>query len=170
MAIETRREVRGDEPVEPVPMRVHPTAPASLGLLLLRLPVGAFFLLAGVMKFRMGVGNFVDSSLKSAQPYMSEHVGRMFLTALPYAEVALGALLILGLLTRFAGLVCTLLLISIMVSVTGVRQDQMPHPNVVLLGATLALMLCGPGRISLDGLFFRPRRTVVVTREYTEPM
>ena len=170
MAIETRREVRGDEPVEPVPMRVHPTAPASLGLLLLRLPVGAFFLLAGVMKFRMGVGNFVGASLNSAKPYMSEHVGRLFLTALPYAEVALGALLILGLVARLAGLVSSLLLIGIMIAVTGVRQEQLPHTTVVLLGATLAIMLCGPGRFSLDGLFFRPRRKVVVTKEYTEPM
>jgi uncharacterized membrane protein YphA (DoxX/SURF4 family) len=170
MAIETRRDVSGGEPVEPVRMSVHPTGPASLGLLLLRLPLGAYFLLAGVMKFRMGVGNFVDASLKSAQPYMSEHVGRVFLTALPYAEVTLGALLILGLLARFAGLVCTLLLVGIMVAVTGVRQEQLPHTNVVLVGATLAIMLCGPGRFSLDGLFFRPRRKVVVTKEYTEPV
>jgi uncharacterized membrane protein YphA (DoxX/SURF4 family) len=170
MAIETRREVRGDEPVEPVPVRVHPTVPASLGLLLLRLPVGAFFLLAGVMKIRMGVGNFVEASVKSAQPYMPEHLGRVFLNALPYAEVILGALLILGLIARFAGLVTSLLLISIIVAVTGVRQDQLPQTTVVLLGATLAIMLCGPGRFSLDGLFFRPRRKVVVTKEYTEPM
>jgi hypothetical protein len=42
------------------------------------------------------------------------------------------------------------------------------HPNLVFLGTTLAVMLCGPGWISLDGLLFRPRRKVVMTEEINQ--
>jgi uncharacterized membrane protein YphA (DoxX/SURF4 family) len=80
-------------------------------------------------------------------------------------------MLVLGLLGRFAGLVCTVLLIGFTVTATGIKQPGLAfHPNLLMLGMALAILFCGPGRFSVDGLLFGPRRKVVVTREYTEPV
>jgi len=171
MAIETRREVSGDVPVEPAPVRVCPTAPASFGLLLLRVPLGVFFALAGVGHIKGGLEHFVGENIAAAMGLMPENVARVFLNCLPYAEIVLGVMLVLGLLGRFAGLVCTVLLIGFTALATGVKQTGLPfHPNLLMLGMALAVLFCGPGRFSIDGLLFRPRRKVVVTKEYTEPV
>ncbi|HEY7118990.1 MAG TPA: DoxX family protein [Tepidisphaeraceae bacterium] len=162
---------------------IRPTPATSLGLLLLRLPLGAYFLVASIMKFKGGVAAFVDQSLPMVPKYMGEHYGRMFLGALPWVELTVGSLLILGFLTRFVGLVMTLLLICITIALVGAKGNEvilgklasdtrLPfHPNLLLLGMSLAVMLCGPGQISLDGLLFRPRRRRVVVEgfEVDEP-
>jgi uncharacterized membrane protein YphA (DoxX/SURF4 family) len=172
MAIEKRVELADGTAAVPVPVRTYPSIPASLGLLALRAPMGLYFLIAGVNKFRGdGVAAFVESHMKDTTPYMSEHLGRMYLGALPYAEITLGVLLIIGLMTRFVGLVMTLLLVSFTIAVTKLKADPLPfQPNVIYIGVALAVMLCGPGRFSVDGMLFRPRRKVTVTEEYTERM
>lgn len=170
MAIEKRVELADGTPAVPVPMRAYPSVAASIGLLAARVPIGAFLMIAGIRKFRSpGVGAFVDSQLSKATAYMPEHLGRMYLNAVPYAEVTLGLLLVIGLLTRFAGLIVTLMLISFTVAVTGIRHEQFPFsPNVIYIGLTLAILFCAPGRFSVDGFLFRPRRKVTITEQYTE--
>jgi uncharacterized membrane protein YphA (DoxX/SURF4 family) len=172
MAIETRTELTDGTPVVPVATRVYPTGAASVGLLALRVPLGVYFILAGVAKFsKIGLDAFVTSNLSTATAHMfgNEGLARAYLTALPFAEIALGAMLVLGLLTRVAGLLCTLLLVSFTIAATGIKHQQLPfHPNVVYIGATLAVLLCGPGRLSLDHLLFGRRRKVVIREEYTE--
>jgi uncharacterized membrane protein YphA (DoxX/SURF4 family) len=71
-------------------------------------------------------------------------------------------------LTRVVAAAMSLLLISFTLAATGVsgQKLQLPfHPNLIYLGLTLCIMLCGPGMISIDGLLFRPRRRVIVTEE-----
>ena len=45
------------------PLSYCPTISMSLGLLLARVPVGLFFLLAGIGKIRGGVENFVEHAM-----------------------------------------------------------------------------------------------------------
>jgi uncharacterized membrane protein YphA (DoxX/SURF4 family) len=158
----------------------HPSPAASMGLLVARIPIGAYFIKAGIGKFTMqpnGVGSFVDHHLADAMKFLPEQWARMYLGALPYIEISLGVLLIAGLLTRAAALLMSLLLISFTLGAaphaSGRFSDSVVlpfHPNLVFLGITLALMLCGPGRISIDGLLFRPRRRLVVTDEVERPV
>jgi uncharacterized membrane protein YphA (DoxX/SURF4 family) len=143
---------------------------ASLGLLLARIPIGAYFILAAVPKLRMGVEAWAASAMPLAPKFLSEHTNHVFLTSLPWAELTIGILVILGLLTRVAALVMSLLLISFSVAlgVSGTLAESVKlpfHPNLVYLGTTLAIMLCGPGWLSLDGMLFRPRRRVAVVEE-----
>jgi putative oxidoreductase len=132
----------------------------SLGLLLARLPMGLFFLVAGVKKLHGGVNGFVETFQSYIPHWAPPEAGVRYLQLVPYLEVAVGAMLVLGLLTRLAGLIGALMVISYMVAVTGVRDPQLPfHPNMIYLGVLLTLFFAGPGKLSLDGFLFakRPR-------------
>jgi uncharacterized membrane protein YphA (DoxX/SURF4 family) len=169
MAVETKTPYHDiDGNPLPVPVKRYPTMAQSIGLFLARVPLGVLFVYAGVMKFRMGVASFTESSMPAATRFMSENLARMFLNALPYVEIALGALIVLGLLTRVAAFLTTALLISIIISVT--KLDPEKYSNFVYTGLAAGLVFCGPGRLSIDGLLFGPRRTVTVTEKYTEPL
>jgi uncharacterized membrane protein YphA (DoxX/SURF4 family) len=147
----------------------------SLGLLFARVPLGAYFIFASATKLQMGVGNFVNAALPSAGKFLPEHLARPYLSYLPWVELAVGILLIAGLLTRVVAALMVLLLISFTLY-TGVTGRLSPdvklpfHPNLVFLGTALALVLCGPGWLSVDGLIFRPRRhrDVIVTEELNQ--
>jgi uncharacterized membrane protein YphA (DoxX/SURF4 family) len=151
----------------------------SLGLLCARIPLGAYFILAAIGKLNMGAEKFANAILPKATNFLPEHLARPFLTYLPWVELTVGILLIIGLLTRVVATLMVLLLISFTIY-TGVSGALSPdvklpfHPNLVYLvylvylGAALAIMLCGPGWISLDGLLFRPRRKVVMAEEINQ--
>ena len=151
---------------------IRPSVPASIGLLLLRVPLGVYFILAGIGKLTAPGGRaaFADAHINQATPFLPEHLARMYLTNLPIIEIVVGSLLVLGLLTRLVGLVAALLITSFTIAVTklGGGQTGGPfHPNLIYIGIALAAMLCGPGIFSVDGMLFRPRRrrTEVVVDE-----
>jgi uncharacterized membrane protein YphA (DoxX/SURF4 family) len=139
-----------------------PTA-ADVGLLIGRLTAGVFFLLAGIGKIRGGVGGFVDKAAKGLPGFLPESVGRGYLYLVPPGEVLIGALLILGLFTRSASLVASLLIVSFTIGATGWTSagGSNIHSNVVFIGLTVLLMLNGAGQFSVDRAIGRrapPRR------------
>ncbi|MDB5300993.1 MAG: hypothetical protein JWO87_2656 [Phycisphaerales bacterium] len=128
---------------------------ASLGLLLARLPMGLFFLLLGVQKLHGGVDKFVGYAQGYLPHWMPPDLGVRYLQLVPYFEVAVGLMLMLGLLTRLAGLIGALMVLSFTIAVTGVRDLQLPfHPNLIYLGVLLTLFFVGPGKLSVDGFLF----------------
>lgn len=146
----------------------RPSTYASIGLLILRLPLAAIFIVAAVMKLNMGTGNFVEKSLPAASKILGENMGRNFLGALTWIELVVGILLAIGLLTRAVAVVTALLLTSFIIAVTnvsGAAQNLPFHSNVLLLCNALAILFCGPGWMSVDGMIFRPRRRVVIREE-----
>jgi uncharacterized membrane protein YphA (DoxX/SURF4 family) len=132
---------------------------SDLGLLLLRLPIGVLFVFGGHMKiFTMGVRKFVEDATKFVPPYLPPAVGKGYLYCVPFAELLVGICLVLGLLTRFIGLITALMLLSFMMAVTGWKDPQGGpfNASVAYFSVALALMLLGAGRISIDALI--PRR------------
>jgi uncharacterized membrane protein YphA (DoxX/SURF4 family) len=127
----------------------------DLGLLFLRIPLGVMFLNAGVTKVRGGVGNFVNMVMTKPPSFPPPEVARPYLYALPWAEIVVGVCLLLGLFTRFTGLLATLMLLSFMIAVTGFRGDAGApfHNNVLLLSIAMCVLLLGPGRFSIDHLW-----------------
>ena len=136
-------------------------ASASLGLLLARVPLGAFFLLAGFGKFtgKGGVVEFVASATALLPSYVPPQLGRIYLYALPLVEVLAGAMLILGALTRVGGLLASAMLVSFLLAFGQVRHPELPfQPNLIYLGVSLLVLLAGAGGISFDrAIFARPQ-------------
>ena len=126
----------------------------GLALLLLRVPLGLTFLFAGLNKIRGGVGDFVNGASGRIPPFLPNSIGRGYLWGVPWAEIIVGLALIGGLFSRFIALIASLMLISFMIAVTGIKPSsgQPFQTNIVLLGIALALLLLGPGRFSADAM------------------
>ncbi len=140
----------------------------AVGLLLARVPLGIVLAMAGYTKiFQTGVGEFVDHSRTMAERYMSSGLANMYLHAVPYAELTVGALLVVGFLTRLNALVAALMLASFGIATGGLSGFINTHPeNAARLFQApftygmlaLVALFAGPGKISVDGLLFRDGR------------
>jgi putative oxidoreductase len=129
-----------------------PTFPGA-GLLSLRIVVGITFLVHGLDKlFDLSGAERVFASFSIPAPgVMAAFVG--------VVETEGGLLLIAGLATRLAGVV----LAGDMVVALGTAHDDLKffaaqggiELEALLVGACLALVLAGAGRLSLDALFRR---------------
>src|SRR5262245_30473817 len=138
-------------------MRNPLTSPlsTSFGIFLVRVPIGALFIMAGFMKFRMegGLSGFVNMALPMSKNYMPEALGKTYLYMLPFVELLVGVMILLGLFTRFAALIAALIMISIMMAVTGVKMpDGSYHSNLFIFIMTLMLVFTGSGQLSLDSV------------------
>jgi uncharacterized membrane protein YphA (DoxX/SURF4 family) len=128
-----------------------------LALLILRLSIGAFFLILGWAKvsgeIHSGLGTFAHGSGAAIPSWMPSKLGMGYLYALPWAEVLVGCCLIAGFMTRGIGLVATLMLVSFSIAVTGLGEDKKPFStNLLLIGIAMALMLLGAGHLSVDAI------------------
>ena len=118
----------------------------NLGMLILRIATGLLLASHGYAKLinfnslRYKFMNFV-------------HLGSTAsLSLIIFAELICGILLILGLFTRLA---CIPIIIGMGVVVFVASHGQIfdaGERGMVYLAATLTILLCGPGRISVDGM------------------
>ena len=135
----------------------------NLGLLLVRLPVGAFFFLAGYDKvFHKGVEKFVEATFASMRPIpfeVSHGLMSAYLHAIPFLELVIGTWLVVGMLGRLSAFVASLMLVTYIMGKTGTQADPWPfHANLIFLGVTLCTLLAGPGNLSLDHLLFNRKK------------
>lgn len=134
-----------------------PSAPASLGLLVLRIVVGAVFAAHGAQKiFEYTIPGTIGSFAGMGVP-MPE-IAAPFVA---FVELIGGILLVLGLFTRLAGILLaidmTVALVLVHLS-AGLWVGEGGYEFVAVLGAAaLALALTGAGRFSLDRAFLRGR-------------
>ncbi len=118
----------------------------NLGMLVLRIATGLLLANHGYAKL------VKFSSLK--YKFMNfMHLGSTAsLSLIIFAELVCGILLILGLFTRFA---CIPIIIGMIVVVFVASHGQIfdsGEKGMVYLAATLTILLCGPGKISVDGM------------------
>ena len=135
-----------------------------VALLLCRLSLGGMFLLSGFSKsmgeLRNGLGTFRRGFYAAMQPpFVPDFVATPYGYALPWLELILGLLLVLGLFGRVVALLVAFVMASILTSqvaafgISAVEGQGPPfHANYVLLSLALLLVLLGPGRLSLDAL------------------
>jgi uncharacterized membrane protein YphA (DoxX/SURF4 family) len=142
-------------------MRNPLSSPAAMnfGLFLARVPLGLYFALSGFTKVKNGLAAYVAANLGTAQQYMPEGVARGYLNALPFAEIFVGGLLVLGLFTRIGAFMATLIL-ACYVWAIGVNwmNGTTPFNNAIVpLGLSIALLTIGPGKLSADMMLFKPK-------------
>jgi len=129
---------------------------ADLGLLLLRLTLGAVFLAHGAQK---AFGAFGGPGFEAASGFIGSMGFRPagVWTALAVGgELVAGLLFVLGLLTPLAGLLVLATMAVAIAKVHGPKgffvQDGGFEYNLVLIIAAVAVAATGPGALSLDRL------------------
>ncbi len=108
----------------------------------LRSSIGVIFILHGMMKFNPGFAN--------ALPNMGLPPEMQIPIAL--AEVVPGVLMIIGVLSRLSGALLSIVMLGAIFMVKRAQSmtgDGGVEFDVILLAASLAIMIAGPGRISL---------------------
>jgi putative oxidoreductase len=137
--------------------RTRTSAAASLGLLVLRIVVGAIFAAHGAQKvFEYTIPGTVGSFAEMGVP-LAEFAAPL----VAFLELIGGVLLILGFLTRPIGILLAVDMVVALVLVhlsAGLWVAGGGYEFVAVLGAaSLALALTGAGRFSIDGAFLRGR-------------
>lgn len=130
----------------------------GLGILAARLPLGILLCIAGYSKLaNAGMEKFVSSNLKDVPKYMPDWFPRLYLSSLPFAEMILGAFIVIGMLTRLSGFLSSCLIVSFLMY-TGIHDasnKSLPfHVNFFFLGITLLLFFSGGGKLSVDSRLF----------------
>jgi len=155
---------------------------ASLGLFILRLAVGFLFLFAGAEKL-MDLEGFINS-LK-AMDVMPENLAFITGFMLPFAQIFLGGLFIIGLFTPVVSFFLSALTLSILM-MTGIGDPVHAFSlNWIVLACTLCVMFSGAGVISFDSFFDKKKhreityapgyetssvqKTVIIKEEKSEP-
>ncbi len=104
---------------------------------LLRVTVGTMFLFFGVGKLLGGVGGFTGGMVERfAGSFLPSPLVELFAYVLPFAEVAIGALLVLGLFN-----VATLTLAGLLMLALTFGAVMLPDPPTVAQNVTFALVI-----------------------------
>jgi putative oxidoreductase len=129
----------------------------NLGLLILRLAVGGFFIGHGAQKLFGSFGGHGLSGTGQFFESLGMKPGRQHATAAGVSEFAGGLLLVFGLFTPFAAAAITAVMIVAILTVHGKNgpwsTDGGYEYNVVLAAAVFCLAGVGAGTISLDHAF-----------------
>jgi thiosulfate dehydrogenase [quinone] large subunit len=125
-----------------------------IGFGLLRITFGVVFLFAGIGKFMGGLGNFVGGMNQHFSGKLPATMVMPFAYVLPFGEVAAGALIILGLLTRLGLTISGLLIIGLTFGTVMLNDFPTVAHNVQYgLVNFVLLWLVDLNRYSLDSLF-----------------
>jgi thiosulfate dehydrogenase [quinone] large subunit len=134
----------------------------SLTALVLRVGLGLAFLMFGLQKFEAKRQGQYPAMI--TQQFQSTVLGqrmpggvRLFADVLPYAEVALGGLLIAGLLTTLTATLTGILLLNLMFGLLVQGDPSKVNPLLIYLLVDAGILWLSPvtsNYLSLDGLIF----------------
>jgi len=128
----------------------EPVGPSWWSPFIIRAALGSYFLLAGLSKLE-ALGAFIQQV--KGFGILPENVSSLYATLLPYGEVAIGALLLLGLWTTLMAILSSLLLFSFICAFGVFPGDyDLFNKDLILLAASFSLMYSGPGGYSLDNV------------------
>jgi len=126
----------------------------ELALALFRFTLGINFFMHGATRIFGDLSKFVSGTVKGFEKtILPAPLVELYATGLAFTELTLGALLILGLFTRFS-LVVGALVMSSLVFGMGLRQEWNTVGSQMIYAICFFLLLFfhAPNRFSLDGL------------------
>lgn len=163
MEAEKRMEPRDSQANAPaVPPGLQSLPFAHVLLLLNRIMMGWYFAVAGWTKtageLSEGLGTFYRGpGFGNRTPaWLPDFIAAPYGYALPWLELILGAILIVGFFGRATAWAVTFLLVTIGIALLASGELLPRHHVMVFLPATLLLAFWGPGRYSLDACLRNP--------------
>ena len=147
-------------------------AGTHLGLLLTRATLGLYLTLAGWRKVTTeldkGIGYFYkEAYLKNAPDWLPDWFNLFYGYALPWLELLVGGMVVLGLFTRFFAAGGFLMLTSFTIALALKFDNITAQPdgpggpfnaNYIQAAAYFLLIFTGAGALSLDRVFFGKRK------------
>jgi uncharacterized membrane protein YphA (DoxX/SURF4 family) len=128
----------------------------NLGLLLARVPLGLYFLMAGYAHFK--TQNFATQYVAALPTWMPSEAGKGYSTMLPFLEMAVGGLLLLGLTVRFGGLLAAGI-VGLIVAAAGFKlYPDVGHDKLIIFGLSILLLCLGGGKFTLDNFLFNQKK------------
>jgi uncharacterized membrane protein YphA (DoxX/SURF4 family) len=132
----------------------------NLGIFVARLALGASLLMTGYSHFSGGVKGFAVSNAANLRRLMPWDAASGYSQCLPFIEMAAGAMLVLGLTTRFGAFLAAVTA-GVVLSAHGVHFQDTDEKHLPVYLALAFLLLClGGGRLTLDGLLFKKRKAI----------
>ena len=119
--------------------------------LLMRLAVGAILVFAAIAKFQKGAEATLEAVKGMAPDWLPEGVATVYGYGIPYLELIVGILIVVGLFTKVAALVAGLMSITYLIA-AGVWLESMGIPswNWLLLAVCIHFWTRGAGDCSID--------------------
>ncbi|HZS09128.1 MAG TPA: DoxX family protein [Blastocatellia bacterium] len=129
------------------------------GYALMRISLGLIFLFYGLGKFMKGPNAFAETMVgQFAKTPLPPEPVRLFGMTLPFIEVTVGALVLLGLFTRAALVLASLLLMALTVGVIFLDQPQVVAQNLLFSLSTFFLIFYSEyNAFAVDDLWHRHR-------------
>jgi uncharacterized membrane protein YphA (DoxX/SURF4 family) len=126
----------------------RPLWKSDLAGVLVRIPLGGYFILIGRHKLN-NMESFVATVKKIN--LLPDQLATLYAILLPYTEVGVGVLLVIGLWTTLASILSSLMLASFIFAI-GLFPiyPEVYNKDFLLLGASLSLLASGAGAFSVD--------------------
>ena len=132
---------------------------SNMGLLLARVPLGLYFALAGYAHFK--TQNFATQYVAALPHWMPSEAGKGYSSVLPFVEMAVGALLLLGLTTRVGGLLAAGIT-ALLIAGLGITLEANPNAQqyhlLMVLGLSVLMLCLGGGKFTLDNFLFNKKK------------
>ena len=136
----------------------------TIALLLARVSLGLYLIKVSAQKMFVAgqsLGQSYDAWMtmfhKTTPGFVPTFIATPYGYALPWLEMLIGILLVLGLFFRTAAVAAMLLLLSIYIALTA-GGGGVAHHSLVFATFAFLLVFTGPGNISLQAMFPRRRR------------
>jgi uncharacterized membrane protein YphA (DoxX/SURF4 family) len=126
----------------------EPVGDARYGPLFVRIPLGAYFVLASLGKLNHAAA-FVDEVRRFH--VLPDQLGTLYGILLPYVELTVGFFLLLGIWTTLCAVLAALMMFSFTLAFGFFHSGvNIFNKDILVLGGALSLLFTGAGAYSVD--------------------